>query len=428
MSDFAGYDFSGATSLDNIKPINGGNPIMGASNGGSASTLGSLLSSGSIGGIASSIIGGVTGAIASRKAYKRQKRLMQLQAELNEKAAQAAYQRQIEMFDRENAYNSPLAQKQRYEAAGINPGVAMAGSPGAGATADGGSPAMSSGAGLGSVPAVPNFMGTAVDIFGGLASAMRSLSEAKKNGIETRQYERTINYFVRKFKADTEMSELLTEIQRKFGDRKVQAELMKLASEYDLNDANSFKAMREAMYTWSLENMNKEERARLQTLFPFRKRQEEAKAETYEEETRTQRALTVYNFAAAANQRSQAAYNKALTETENKLRDKKVGLIETQQLSLGAQILFSAISTLDNHEKIMQDILQMKWERQKDIFEMALKKAELHRNSDGALSLGWLGEFGVKLGVNAKELNIPLKPMDDYSPFTTPYGLYKPAQ
>lgn len=73
----------------------------------------SILSSG-LSGSAGGLLGGIFGGIAARKQYKRQKKLMQLQSQLEMDNWQ-------QQFDAQNAYNDPSAQLDRLEEAGINP-------------------------------------------------------------------------------------------------------------------------------------------------------------------------------------------------------------------------------------------------------------------------------------------------------------------
>lgn len=116
--------------------------------GGLSSGLGS-----GIAGMGLQAIGGIFSGIQARKQHKRQKELMQLQnqmevermglqAKLNKE--QAAYNQDLskEMFDytfdKEASYNSPIEQRKRLEAAGLNPALLYGSSAsGASGTASG---------------------------------------------------------------------------------------------------------------------------------------------------------------------------------------------------------------------------------------------------------------------------------------------------
>ena len=67
-----------------------------------------------ISGAGGSLLGGIFSAIGARKQYKRQKKLMQLQSQMEMDNWQ-------QQFDAQNAYNDPSAQLDRLEQAGINP-------------------------------------------------------------------------------------------------------------------------------------------------------------------------------------------------------------------------------------------------------------------------------------------------------------------
>lgn len=94
-------------------------------------------------GAAGSLLGGIFGAIGAKKQYQRQKKLMQMQSQME----MDNWQKQ---FDAQNAYNDPSAQLDRLEAAGINP-----------LTQDGGFVNISEGASGASVglpsPSVPDY-------------------------------------------------------------------------------------------------------------------------------------------------------------------------------------------------------------------------------------------------------------------------------
>jgi len=83
--------------------------------GAPVTAVGKFLASGAgqsvLGGLASSI-GSIFGGSSRRKSYHRSKRLMQYQMGLDK-----------QMFDYQNAYNTPMAQMQRLKDAGLNPAL-----------------------------------------------------------------------------------------------------------------------------------------------------------------------------------------------------------------------------------------------------------------------------------------------------------------
>ena len=96
--------------------------------------------------------GAVSGVVNGLFQHKQNKDNLKAQQEENEKnrqfnAAQAnlAYQRSVQQWQRENAYNTPAAQRGRLQAAGMNPDLAYDGASGAMASYSGSSAASSSG-------------------------------------------------------------------------------------------------------------------------------------------------------------------------------------------------------------------------------------------------------------------------------------------
>lgn len=89
--------------------------------------------------IANSIVSPIANKRSSEREYKRNRSLMQeqyqlqaqenqLQREWQSAENEKAYQQNIEQWNRENEYNTPAAQMQRYVDAGLNPTLAIGGS------------------------------------------------------------------------------------------------------------------------------------------------------------------------------------------------------------------------------------------------------------------------------------------------------------
>lgn len=101
--------------------------LRGAPLGASASSPNDLLDgvmAAGVGGIGSAI-SGLIGASATRKENQRNRDFAAQQATLadvrNKENATTAYNRQVELIDKQNAYNDPTAERQRIEDAGYNP-------------------------------------------------------------------------------------------------------------------------------------------------------------------------------------------------------------------------------------------------------------------------------------------------------------------
>lgn len=106
-------------------------------------------------GLGGSLVNGLFNIGAAKRQYKYQSKLQQQQYDLNEKAADAAYERQKDFYNIQNAYNDPSAVRERYENANINPTSAF-GTAGSYTPAQQAATApQGSGAGLGTASAFP---------------------------------------------------------------------------------------------------------------------------------------------------------------------------------------------------------------------------------------------------------------------------------
>lgn len=75
------------------------------------------------GNVLSSVVGGLFGSSSVDKQNEAQRRENELNRQHNLQLAQYQNQENLKQWNRENAYNSPAAQMQRYQAAGLNPNL-----------------------------------------------------------------------------------------------------------------------------------------------------------------------------------------------------------------------------------------------------------------------------------------------------------------
>lgn len=129
-------------------------------------------------------------------------------------------QAQLEMFDLENKYNSPIEQLKRYQEAGINPAVAFAGSLGSASSTAASGQAPSS---LGVSPNMPNLMtptmqaphaipppSVASGLLGGLdivSNVLNKVSSSRKNEAERKQILSLLPELVTKAQNDVQLQE-----------------------------------------------------------------------------------------------------------------------------------------------------------------------------------------------------------------------------
>lgn len=133
--------------------------------------------SGLFGGIGS-VVSGAIGAKTTSDVNKTNLKINQMNNDFNAREAQKARDFQLDMWNKENEYNSASSQRKRLENAGYNPymsdaqaGMATGMSGTSAATAAGAAP---------QIPYTPDFQSVGVN----LASALKMMSEKKKTDIE----------------------------------------------------------------------------------------------------------------------------------------------------------------------------------------------------------------------------------------------------
>lgn len=133
----------------------------------------------------------ITSAVGGALGYQDNKKYIKMQKEENEKTRQhnlqlANMQNQwnLEQWNRENNYNSPVAQMSRYAQAGLNPDLIYSKDNLAGA-----SPAMTSGSAA--TPTDTSGRKHMSDIFANSANLALALSQARKNNEEADVIEKT---------------------------------------------------------------------------------------------------------------------------------------------------------------------------------------------------------------------------------------------
>ena len=132
---------------------------------------------GLFGGIGS-VISGAIGAKTTSDTNKTNLKINQMNNDFNAREAQKARNFQLDMWNKENEYNSASSQRKRLENAGYNPYMSDA-QAGTAAGMSGTSAATAAGAAP-QIPYTPDFQSVGVN----LASALKMMSEKKKTDIE----------------------------------------------------------------------------------------------------------------------------------------------------------------------------------------------------------------------------------------------------
>lgn len=133
--------------------------------------------SGLFGGLGS-VISGAIGAKTTSDSNKTNLKINQMNNDFNAREAQKARDFQLDMWNRENEYNSASSQRKRLENAGYNPYMSDA-QPGTATGMSGTSAATAAGAAP-QISYTPDFQSVGVN----LASALKMMSEKKKTDIE----------------------------------------------------------------------------------------------------------------------------------------------------------------------------------------------------------------------------------------------------
>lgn len=133
--------------------------------------------SGLFGGVGS-VVSGAIGAKSTADTNKTNLKINQMNNDFNAREAQKARDFQLDMWSRENHYNSASSQRKRLEEAGYNPYMsdAQAGV----ASGMSGTSAASAAASTPQIPYTPDFQSVGVN----LASALKMMSEKKQTDIE----------------------------------------------------------------------------------------------------------------------------------------------------------------------------------------------------------------------------------------------------
>lgn len=135
------------------------------------------LASGLFGGLGT-VISGAVGAKSTSDTNKTNLKINQMNNDFNAREAQKARDFQLDMWNKENEYNSASSQRKRLEHAGYNPYMSDA-QPGTATGMSGASAATAAGASP-QVPYTPDFQSVGVN----LASALKMMSEKKQTDIE----------------------------------------------------------------------------------------------------------------------------------------------------------------------------------------------------------------------------------------------------
>lgn len=296
---------------------------------------------GGVGGLVSSGIGSLFGGLFGSKGPSQEDLMkwqeQQLGRQLNFQRDEAEKNRKFQSQESAIArqWNAIGAQLQRADAAGVNP-FSLVNNGQYGSAAGAVAPSGSMPSGSGTIPQPPaNTRLQEMEGFSMVASALSSIADAKKAGVETSQLEDSFAERMRKLSADADGQELLNDFQRvlnKYADRRQSAEINQIWANIDLVTADTIltyrlidKAKKEISYLAEKIGLTNLERRQLSEYLDkyFDARQS---AELSNIRANTSKALeeAATQGAVRTNLKEQAGYYKAsaqFTDVEKKIAD-----------------------------------------------------------------------------------------------------------
>lgn len=174
-----------------------------------------------------STLSNLFGNIASQNNADNANRLsVQLQREnnqFNHDEAELAYQRQIDQWQRETGYNSPIEQVKRLQQAGLNPALLYGGYGPTNVAASSHVGSQASSASSGISPQLPTLM----PVFSGreFSDIAKGLVEAKKTGLDVKEASATLQSRIEAWRADAEMKATAAHLQSVYGEALQQQQL-----------------------------------------------------------------------------------------------------------------------------------------------------------------------------------------------------------
>lgn len=372
---------------------------------------------GVIGAGAGALLGTLSNIYSGNKNFNRQRALQDREFGFTREMADQQWERSLQMFDMENAYNSPEMQRYRFEQAGINPFVAFNNGNAGNVASDGAAP---------SLPATPSAptpapfsLGNVTGSISEMASAINALSQADKTGTETDQLKKLFKFKLESEELNVEAQRIAVDIaqQCKQYDIDVRKESVQklIADIAEIQARTNLEIAEEKLTQQNIDNAKEQlellkktgaktdaERELIEKQIKWydteaRSRVNLNNANAYKatEEGKTQASVRAFNWAAANNQESQAKLNDALRTTEDEMRQHKIQGQELQNLSLGANVIFSAIQTMDNHNKIMEEINSLSWQRKREMFQLVYDTF-FKADRGVSVTLPVLGKFGIE--------------------------------
>lgn len=338
------------------------------------------------GSVLSSLISGIFGSKSQRDANATN---LQIARETNQMSLDAmrennAFNRQmaIDMFNMENAYNSPVEQIKRLREAGINPAVALGGN--ATSIANTGETATPSASGNPSlafphVEPVPNFLSGAINTLLQLSQLGLNKSATNKNNAETYSLYKTVEAEVKQKLADAKYKEAMTEYQNiqssldvVFGSQERAAKCKKLVADYfnslvdtDYKKAEKYLAEAETALKNAQEVSVREQLP--QIVENLKKTGQKIVADTQASKA------AAHSSEAAANA-SNAAANKANEEAQT-IKENRINVVELSKLQVREQKAHTEVAESTTMQQIehWKNMVKLDERQQKELEQLIIK-------------------------------------------------------
>lgn len=273
----------------------------------------------------------------------------------------------FDMFNAENEYNDPSAQKQRLLAAGLNPWSDGSGSPVETNMADGAAPSSAGSTISPMLPTIVNPFEGMSNIGLNLGNTMKALADARKAGAETRIIEGTAEDLIKQANLQTEAMQLKNayqDILNKWADKKESATVQQLLSQAFQNSTNSVLNMKNASLV-DIEKQVKQETINLiksETALNDKKKDLLIKdIDSYDVrlalDNLVKKSQAADNYASADDHQASAELKRAQAKTEEDMRDVRRTAQIIQNMKLYNDKLLS-----DDQLRILNDTKELRLE------------------------------------------------------------------
>ena len=306
---------------------------------------------------------------------------IQMMRENNEWSRQQA----IDMFNLENEYNTPEAQRDRLIQAGINPAAVFGNTSGSVGTGDIATP---SAAGSTISPSMPHFvtptMQTPPSVLLGAVPAIAELAKAssdyqsgRKLGVEADKLGQLLDSQIKKALADvnnidaeTSYKRVLTYLERQFGGQKRYADIVNTYKQAYLAQMQGDNQEAQKNLAIAEEALTRSKKTRFDQETPLALNEMQESIKLLQEKQKTEKSAQTSNYASAANQRAQASLTDEQREQLRLMRDDNIAI--NKALRTGKELDNGKLAaTYDSQVEYLKNQKLISDEKLKELHEIA---------------------------------------------------------